>query len=726
MLVPSGLPRFSDIRSEHVAPALAQRLQEAREAVERVVACNEAPTWENLAAPLAESFDRLDQMWGAVSHLNAVVSTPELRDAYNTGLPLLTAFHSEVSQDARLFARYRALRDGALFATLPEAQQKAIDNALRDFHLGGVDLPEPQRARFKALQEEKAQLSATFDDHLLDATQDFSLLVTDEKELAGLPPDVVAEARAQAVKNGQTGWRLTLLAPCYRPVMQYAEHRPLRAALHRAYATRASELGVDPARDNAALIRRLLTLRAEQAELLGYPHYGAVSLVPKMADNVDEVLTFLGDLAKRVRPFAERDLATLRTFARETLGLDELMPWDVAFASEKLKQRDYAFSDQEVRAYFQEEKVLRGLFRVIETLFGLTVCATPKETWHSDVRHFELCDEVKAVSLQAQPLFTLSPRGRGCPEGAGEGDGQPFDPSPPAPLPQGEGGVNNDELVGRFYLDLYAREKKQGGAWMDGALPLRVIRDQIQNPIQKPVVYLTCNFPAPVDGKPATFTHDDVLTLFHEFGHGLHQLLTREPTPGVSGLEGFEWDAVELPSQLMENFCWEWEVVEAMSGHVETGAPLPRALFDKMLAARHFQAGLTLLRQIEFGLFDMRLHATQPAPNLAHNARAVLNEVRREVAVLPYADYDRFENSFGHIFAGGYAAGYYSYLWAEVLSSDAYSLFEEAGTLSAAVGRRLRDEILGRGSVRNALQSFIAFRGRPPQMDAFLRHNGII
>ncbi|MDR0247903.1 MAG: M3 family metallopeptidase [Burkholderiales bacterium] len=670
LLVSSGLPRFSDINPEHVAPALAQRLQEARDTIERVVACHEPPTWENLAAPLAETLDHLEQMWSAVSHMNAVVNTPELRDAYNTGLPLLTAFHSEMSQDARLFARYRALRDGPLFAMLSEAQQKAIDNALRDFRLGGVDLPEPQRARFKALQEEMAQLSATFDDHVLDATQDFSFLVTDEKELAGLPSDVIAEARAQAEKNQQTGWRLTLLAPCYRPVMQYAEYRPLRAALHRAYATRASELGVDPTRNNAALIHRLLTLRAEEAELLGYPHYSAVSLVPKMADSVDEVLTFLGDLTKRVRPFAERDLTALKTFARDTLGLDELKPWDVAFASEKMKQRDYAFSDQEVRAYFQEEKVLSGLFHVIETLYGLTVYATPAETWHPDARHFELRDKVSG------------------------------------------------EVTGRFYLDLYAREKKQGGAWMNSALPLRVMRDGMQ----RPIVYLTCNFSAPVDGKPATFTHDDVLTLFHEFGHGLHQLLTREPTPGVSGLEGFEWDAVELPSQLMENFCWEWSVVSAMSGHVETGAPLPRALFDKMLAARHFQAGLTLLRQIEFGLFDIRLHATQRAPD----ARTVLSDVRREIAVVPYADYDRFENGFGHIFAGGYAAGYYSYLWAEVLSSDAYSLFEEAGGLSAEVGRRLRDEILGRGSVRNALQSFIAFRGHPPQMEAFLRHNGII
>ncbi|MDR2016391.1 MAG: M3 family metallopeptidase [Burkholderiales bacterium] len=670
LLISSGLPCFSDVRPEHVAPALAQRLQEARDTVERVIACDESPAWENLAVPLAASFDRLDQMWGAVSHMNAVVSSPALRDAYNTGLPLLTAFHSEVSQDARLFARYRALRDGSLFASLSEAQRKAVDNALRDFRLGGVELPEPQRARFKMLQEEMAQLSATFDDHVLDATQDFSFLVTDEDDLAGLPPDVIAEARLQAEKNKQQGWRLTLLAPCYRPVMQYAEHRPLRAALHRAYVTRASELGVDPTRDNTALIRQLLALRAEEAALLGYPYYGAVSLVPKMADSVDEVLAFLGGLAKRVQSFAERDFEILKTFARETLGLEELMPWDVAFASEKLKQRDYAFSDQEVRSYFQEEKVLNGLFRVIEVLFGVTVRAAPMEAWHPDVRHFELNDEA------------------------------------------------NGEVIGRFYLDLYAREKKQGGAWMNGALPLRVTRDGIQ----KPVVYLTCNFPAPVDGKPATFTHEDVLTLFHEFGHGLHQLLTREPTPGVSGLEGFEWDAVELPSQLMENFCWEWDVVRAMSEHVETGEPLPRTLFDKMFAARNFQAGLRLLRQIEFGMFDMRLHATRLVPE----ARAVLNGVRREIAVIEYADYDRFENSFGHIFAGGYAAGYYSYLWAEVLSSDAYSLFEEAGGLSAKVGRRLRDEILGRGSVRNALQSFIAFRGRPPQMEAFLRHNGII
>jgi len=670
LLVTSGLPDFSKIEPAHVLPALHQRLGEARAIIERVVAESEPPCWQNLAQPLSDALDCLEQMWGAVSHLNAVVSSQELRDAYNTGLPLLAEFHSAMAQDTRLYARYQALRDSGVFAALSEAQQVAIDKTLRDFRLGGVALAEPQRSRFQTIQKEIAETSATFDDHVMDATHDYSLLITDSDELAGLPPDVIEEARVQAEKNNEQGWRFTLLAPCYRPVMQYAEHRLLRAALHKAYATRASELGTRPERDNGALIDRLLLLREEEAHLLDFPHFGALSLVPKMAQSVEEVIAFLNDLAQKARPFAERDWATLTAFARQELGLLELKPWDVAYASEKLKERDYAFSDQEVRAYFPEHKVLDGLFALVKALYGLDIRETPCSSWHNDVRHFELHRE------------------------------------------------KDQQLVGRFYLDLYAREKKQGGAWMNGALPLRIHHDEKQTP----VVYLTCNFSSPVGGKPATLTHDEVLTLFHEFGHGLHHLLTREATPGVSGMEGFEWDAVELPSQLMENFCWEWHIVESMSAHVDTGAPLPRTLFDRMQAARHFQSGMFLLRQIEFGLFDMLIH-TQKSPV---DVRTTLQQVRDRIAVVSYADYDRFQNSFGHIFAGGYAAGYYSYLWAEVLSSDVYSVFEEHEQPLRAIGRKLCDEILARGSVRSAQASFVAFRGRPPQIEAFLRHNGLL
>lgn len=674
LLVASGLPDFSRIMPEHVLPALQQRLGEARAVIEQVVAEPNAPCWQNLALPLCDALDRLEQMWGVVAHMNAVVSSTELRRAYNAGLPLLTVFHSAMAQDERLYARYQSLRNSDVFAALPEAQQVAIDKTLRDFRLGGVALAEPQRDHFKKIQEEMAKTSAMFDDHVMDATQDYSLLVADPNELAGLPPDVIEEARAQAEKKHEQGWRLTLLAPCYRPVMQYAEHRPLRAALHKAYATRASELGVRPERDNTALIDRLLALREEEARLLDFPHFGALSLVPKMAQSVEEVIAFLRDLAQKARPYAKRDWENLAEFSRQTLGLDELMPWDVAFASEKLKERDYAFSDQEVRAYFPEHKVLSGLFALIKKLYGLDIEEAPLPSWHADVRHFELRDE------------------------------------------------ENNRPIGRFYLDLYAREKKQGGAWMNGALPLRMHRDEKQNP----VVYLTCNFSSPINGKPATLTHDEVLTLFHEFGHGLHHLLTREATPGVSGMEGFEWDAVELPSQLMENFCWEWEIVQSMSAHIDTGSPLPRALFDRMLAARNFQSGMFLLRQIEFGLFDMLIHTQNCTQKSSVDVRATLQQVRREIAVVPYADYDRFQNSFGHIFAGGYAAGYYSYLWAEVLSSDIYDVFEEHEHSLRATGRKLCDEILARGSVRSAQASFIAFRGRPPQITAFLRHNGLL
>jgi len=673
----SGLPRFDTITPADVAPAIRQLLEESRALVARLTADDVAATWDDFAAPLADGIERLSRAWGIVGHLHSVNDVPAWREAYNEMLPEVSRFYAELGQNLALFARYKALRDGPGYAALSPAQRRIVDNELRDFRLSGAELPEAHKPRFQAIQEELASLAAKFSENLLDATNAFAEWVTDDAELAGLPEDVREAAREAAERDGKAGWKFTLQMPSYLPVMQYAESRRLRAALYRAHATRAAEFG--PAElDNAPLIRRILELRREEAGLLGYANFAEVSLVPKMAESVPEVLAFLRDLAARARPFAQKDIAALREFARRDLGLDTLEPWDVAYASEKLLQARYAFSEQEVKQYFTEPKVLAGLFRVIETLFGVRLKEDTAPVWHEDVRFYRI----------------------ETPEGA---------------------------LVGQFYLDLYARETKRGGAWMDEALTRR----RTAHGIQTPVAYLNCNFPRPVgekDGKPrpATFTHDDVTTLFHETGHGLHHLLTRVEELGVSGIHGVEWDAVELPSQFMENYCWEWAVLQEMTGHVETGEPLPRALFDKMLAARNFLSGMQTVRQIEFSLFDLRLHADfDPAGE--RSVLDLLAEVREEVAVLVPPAWHRFPNSFSHIFAGGYAAGYFSYKWAEVLSADCYAAFEEAGDpFDPVTGRRFLDEILSTGGARPALDNFRAFRGREPQVDALLRHSGMI
>jgi oligopeptidase A len=670
----SGLPRFDVIRAEHVAPAVDALLAEARAAVERVAADRGEAAWETVAERLAVPLDRLDRAWSAVRHLNAVVSTPELRDAYNAALPKITAFHADLGQDVRLLARYRALAASPGFTSLEAPRRRAVENELRDFRLGGAELPDERKARFKAVQEELAALSARFDDNVLDATNDWALFVEDEAELAGVPADVLADARAAAAAEGRSGCKLSLRMPCYLPVMQYARNRDLRATLHRAYVTRASDLGARPEWDNSEVIARILVLRQEAAELLGYPNFAELSLVPKMARDPAEVLAFLRDLGARAKPFAERDFAELAAFARDELGLAELAPWDLAYASEALKAKRYAYSEQEIRQYFPEDRVLGGLFRVVEAIYGIAIREAHAPTWHESVRFFDITDAHGA-------------------------------------------------LVGQFYLDLYAREGKQGGAWMDDAINRRRTGERVQHP----VAYLTCNLSAPVGGRPATFTHDEVITIFHEFGHGLHQLLTRVDVAGVAGIEGVEWDAVELPSQIMENFCWEWDVVAPMTAHVDTGAPLPRELFERLLAARNFQSGMQTVRQLEFALFDMLLHAAW-RPDVSRerpSLQALVDAVRSEIAVVPRAPYDRAIHAFGHIFAGGYAAGYYSYKWAEVLSADAFSLFEEHGVLSPHAGARFLDEVLARGGSRPALESFIAFRGRAPQIDALLRHNGM-
>ena len=666
----SGLPHFGAIRAEHVTPALETLLATARAAIERVATDIATPSWDNVVAPTETALDELDRAWTAVHHLNVVVSTSEIRDAYNTNLPRVTAFYTEIAQDVRLYARYRVLASMPEFAALDEARRKVVENALRDFRLGGAELPQEEKSRLKTVNEELAQLAARFDENVLDTENAWSLFVENEAELDGMPPDVIAAARAAGEVEGKTGFKLTLRYPSYMPVLQYANNRALRATLHRAYATRASALGVDPGFDNTGVVARILERRREEATLLGMANYAELSLVPKMAQSPEAVLEFLRDLARRAKPYAERDFAVLSLFARDELGLEKLEPWDVAYASEKLKAKRYSFSEQEVKQYFPEDRVLAGLFRLIETIYEVEIEGATAEIWHPDVRYFEVRDRT-------------------------------------------------DALQGAFYLDLYARASKQGGAWMDDAINRRRNGGHLQHP----VAYLTCNFGAPLNGKPAYFTHREVVTLFHEFGHGLHQLLTRVDVAGVSGIQGVEWDAVELPSQFMENFTWEWDVLSGMTAHAETGAPLPRALFERMLAAKNFQSGMAMVRQLEFGLFDMLLHTEAPGDN--RTPLELRDAVRREVAVTPSAPYDRSICAFGHIFAGGYAAGYYSYQWAEVLSADAFSLFEESGVLSPVAGGRFRDEVLARGGSRPALDSFVAFRGRPPQLDALLRHNGM-
>jgi oligopeptidase A len=664
-----------------VQPAISELLAQCRTLVERLTSDVVAATWADFAAPLGDGFERLSRAWGMVDHVHSVNDIPAWRDAYNGMLPEVSRFYAEVGQNLALFAKYKAIAESDEYTHLSPAQRRIIDHELRDFRLSGAELPVESKPRFQAIAEELAQLSARFSENLLDATNAFAEWVSDEAELAGLPDDARQAAREAAEADGKGGWKFTLHMPSYLPVMQYADSRRLRAALYRAYATRAAEFSAAEL-DNAPLIRRILVLRQEEAQLLGYHNYAEVSLVPKMAESVPQVLDFLRDLANKAKPFGERDVTDLRAFAARELGLASMEAWDVAYVSEKLLQARYAFSEQEVKEYFTEDKVLSGLFMVIETLFDVRLAPDRAPVWHDDVRFFRI----------------ETPTG---------------------------------ELIGQFYLDLYARPTKRGGAWMDSAIGRRRRMASGVESLQTPVAYLNCNFSRPVgekDGKPrpATFTHDEVSTLFHETGHGLHHLLTRVDELGVSGIHGVEWDAVELPSQFMENYCWEWSVLQRMTGHVDSGAPLPRALYDKMLAARNFLSGMQTLRQVEFSLFDLLLHSDFE-PTGERHVLDLLAEVRREVAVLVPPAWQRFPNSFAHIFAGGYGAGYYSYKWAEVLSADCYGAFEEAGNpFDRPTGQRFLSEILAVGGSRPAIDNFRAFRGREPQVDALLRHSGMI
>jgi oligopeptidase A len=666
----SGLPRFADFTPALVTPAVDQLLAENRALIERITAPGVPATWRDFVQPLEDANERLHRAWGVVGHLNAVMNNPELREAYNSNLPRITQYYTDLGQHPGLYAQFKALRQGPEFAGLTRAQKKIIENELRDFRLGGADLPPEKKARFKEINERLSQLSSRFSDNLLDATNAFSHYVTDPALTAGLPPDALAAAREAAQSEGKPGWKFTLHAPSYLPVMQHAGDRAFRELMYRAYVTRASEFG-RPEWDNTALIAEIVRLREKQARLLDFASFAEYSLEPKMAESPRQVLDFLNELAARARPYAERDLREVTEFARAGLGLDRLEAWDLAFASEKLREKRYAFSDQEVKQYFPETKVLPGMFRLVERLYGLAIEPVAATAWHPDVRFYSIRDRA----------------------------GTP---------------------IGQFYVDLHARPSKRGGAWMDDAITRRLRNGGVQ----APVAYLNCNFSAPVGGKPALFTHEEVTTLFHEFGHGLHHLLTRVDHLGVSGINGVEWDAVELPSQFMENFCWEFEVLEPMTSHADTGRPLPRALFDKMLAAKNFQSGMQTVRQLEFALFDLHLHSDFD-PGGGKTVLQLLEEVRARVAVVFPPAYNRFPNNFSHVFAGGYAAGYYSYKWAEVLSADAYSLFEENGVLDPGTGQRFWNEILGVGGSRPALESFVAFRGREPKIDALLRHSGM-
>ncbi len=671
----SGLPRFGEFKPEFVTPAIDQLLADARAAVARAEAADTPAEWDAFVAPLDDANEKLGRAWGQVSHLHSVMDSPELREVYNANLQKITIYYAELGQNEALFAKFKALKARPDFAALSAPRRKIVDNELRDFRLGGAELPANKKARFIQVQEELAQLSAKFEENLLDATNDFALYVDDAAQLAGVPDDVLAMMKAAAEADGKPGFKITLHMPSYLPVMQYADNRDLREQVYRAYVTRASEFS-KPELDNTPLIGGILRLRREAAELLGFRSYAEVSLAAKMADTPAEVLKFLDELGVRARPYAEKDYAELKAFARDELGLADVQAWDTTYVSEKLSVARYSFSDQEVKQYFPEPRVLAGLFRLIETLYGLHVREDKAPVWHPDVKFYTLTD-------------------------------------------------HGGQRVGQFYLDLYARASKRGGAWMDDVITRRKTADGIQTP----VAYLNCNFSGPVGDKPALFTHDEVITLFHETGHGLHHLLTQIEELGVSGINGVEWDAVELPSQFMENFCWEWDVLKHMTAHVDTGEPLPRTLFDKMLAAKNFQSGLQTLRQIEFASFDMHLHDDFD-PNGSRSAQDLINDIRKKVAVIIPPAYNRFPNNFSHIFAGGYAAGYYSYKWAEVLSADAYALFEDeaegyGGVLNPEVGHRFWSEILAQGGARPALESFKAFRGREPTIDALLRHNGM-
>ncbi|MDO2438267.1 oligopeptidase A [Aeromonas veronii] len=674
LLTMDSLPPFSQIKPEQVQPAVIQAIADCKQKISDVLAQRDPHTWDSLIAPLEEVNDRLSRIWSPVSHLNSVLNSEALREAHDACLPLLSEFQTYVGQHEGLYQAYLALSQSDDFPLLSGAQRKEIQNTLRDFRLSGIGLPAEAQQRYGEIQARLSELASRFSNNVLDATQGWHKLVADEAELAGLPDSVRAAARQMAELKGKEGWLFTLDIPSYLPVMMYADNRELRAEMYEAFTTRASDQGPNAGKwDNSAIMSELLTLRRELAQLLGFANYAELSLATKMADKTEQVVSFLTDLAAKSLPQGKAELEEIRAFAAEQHSQSELAAWDLAYYAEKLKQHKFSISDEQLRPYFPASKVVKGLFEVVKRVFGMKVRERLGiDTWHPDVRFYDIFDA-------------------------------------------------DDELRGSFYLDLYAREHKQGGAWMDVCLGRRYRQD---GSLQKPVAYLTCNFNGPVDGKPALFTHNEVVTLFHEFGHGIHHMLTRIDVAGVAGINGVAWDAVELPSQFLENWCWESEALAFISGHYETGEPLPADLLEKMLTARNFQAAMQMLRQLEFALFDFRLHQEFDPTNPAQ-LPALLDEVRSQVAVMTPPAFNRFQHSFSHIFAGGYAAGYYSYKWAEVLSADAFSRFEEEGIFNPATGQSFLKNILEKGGSKEPMELFRAFRGREPKVDALLRHSGI-
>jgi len=672
LLDTAGLPHFSAIAPEHVKPAISQLLDEGRALVERLLAGNTNFTWENLVAPLEEMDDRISRAWSPVSHMNAVLNTDALRNAYNECLPLLSEYGTELGQHEGLYQAYRQIAIGQEYQRLDTAQKKVIDNALRDFRLSGIDLDAPSRSRFKEIMQELSRLVSKYSDNVLDATNAWHRQITSEQQLAGLPESARALARQTAQQRNMDGWVLTLEFPSYYPVMAYADDRELRKELYTAYVTRASELGPTAGLyDNGATMEKIMSLRHEAARLLGYDNFAERSLATKMAESTDQVIGFLEDLARRSKPAAQQELEDLRTFAREQ-GHDDLQAWDIPYYSERLRQQKYAISQEELKPWFPGPQVLGGLFATVGRLYGLQIEAVDGiDTWHKDVTFHRIRDA-------------------------------------------------SGRVRGEFFLDLYARPHKRGGAWMDDCTTRRVAAGSVQTP----VAYLICNFSPPIGNEPALFTHEEVITLFHEFGHGLHHMLTQIDYAGVSGINGVAWDAVELPSQFMENWCWERDALDLISGHYKSGEKIPAELYERMQHARNFQSAMQMLRQLEFALFDFRLHRDYD-PNRGARIRSTLEQVRKEIAVVQPPDFNRFENSFTHVFGGGYAAGYYSYKWAEVLSADAFSAFEESGIFNRETGERFLRSILEQGGSREPMELFVEFRGREPTIDALLRHSGL-
>ncbi|MBT0054861.1 oligopeptidase A [Vibrio alginolyticus] len=674
LLTFTDLPPFSQIKPEHIKPAVEQAIADCRAKIDEVLQDNAHPTWDSVIAPIEEADDRLSRIWSPVGHMNSVVNSEELREAYESCLPILSEYGTWVGQHKGLYEAYKTIKASEEFATLTRAQQKTITDALRDFELSGIGLPSDEQHRYGEISKRMSELSSKFSNNVLDATMGWTKHITDEKDLAGMPESALAAAKAAAEAKELDGYLITLDIPSYLPVMTYCDNQELRKEVYEAYVTRASDRGPNAGKwDNSEIITEQLKLRHEISRMLGFNTYSEKSLATKMAETPDQVLGFLNDLATRAKPQGEREVEELRQFAKSEFGVEELNVWDIAYYSEKQKQHLFQISDEELRPYFPESKVVSGLFEVLNRVFGMTV--TEREgvdTWHESVRFFDIFDA----------------------EGT---------------------------LRGSFYLDLYAREHKRGGAWMDDCRGRRVT---LSGELQTPVAYLTCNFNRPVGDKPALFTHDEVVTLFHEFGHGIHHMLTQVDTGAVSGINGVPWDAVELPSQFLENWCWEEDALAFISGHYETGEPLPKATLDKMLAAKNFQSAMGILRQLEFGLFDFTLH-TEYDPEVGARVLETLAKVKEKVAVVPAVEWARFSHSFGHIFAGGYSAGYYSYLWAEVLSSDAYSRFEEEGIFNKETGLSFLNNILEMGGSEEPMELFKRFRGREPQIDALLRHSGI-